>query len=177
MTQSGELYDTIIASVGSTRPMIKWAFVKWLCGPWFENVPRCKPNEHTPEDKKQLHAALCVLHQWMKNEFPGVVAYMKSEKTNPDYKKLFDTPERRQQGKSLKPYAIIANRLQELEAQIVIETCCADLLIESPDLHILTIHDGLVIAGSKADYVKSKLSDSFGKFDLRPQITVKRQAI
>lgn len=173
LTQFEDLYEAIVKCVGSTRPMIKRAYVKWQCGPWFEDVPRRKPNKRTPEDEKQLYSALCALHKWMKKEFPGVVAYMKAEKTNPEYRKRFDTPERKMLGKSLKPYAIIAERLQKLEAKIVIETCCAELLRESPEIPILTIHDGLVIPGSKGEFVRSKLSDSFMKFDLRPKISIK----
>jgi hypothetical protein len=175
LTESGSLYGEISHDLGRQRDSVKLATVQWLCGSWFEESPfgnTTSGNVSTEDEELEL-AVLEELHGWFKRRFPSVCEYMRSEKTNRDYYKIFNTITRQQQGKTTQPYAIIAHRLQRLEAEIVIEHCCAALFVQHPQFPILTAHDALIVPVSKVEQALAQMKNSFREFGLCPKIAVK----
>jgi hypothetical protein len=175
LTESGSLYGEISHDIGRQRDSVKLATVQWLCGSWFEESPfgaTTSGNVFTEDEELEL-AVLEELHGWFKRRFPSVCEYLRSEKTNRDYYKIFNTITRKQKGKTTHPYAIIAHRLQRLEAEIVIEHCCAALFVQDPNFPILTAHDALIVPVSKVEQALAQMKNSFMEVGLCPKITVK----
>ena len=179
LTQSGRLYDEIASASGESRSNIKKALVKWLCGPWFDPEPFLDPKSaaQLSDDKLkvllELNVWLTKVHAWFSSRFPEICAYMKSEKTNTEYYRLFNTKERRHTGRTIHPYAVISHRLQKLESQIIIDDCCSRLLEANSTLPILTAHDSLIVPASATEEVHEQMRMSFKQYELSPQITIK----
>ncbi len=181
LTQSGLLYDEIADASGKSRESIKKALVKWLCGPWFSDEPFIdvdelkKLNAEKRQEALELHDSLTKVNQWFKDQFPEVCNYMRLEKTNDEYYKIFNTKERRESGKATQPYAVIAHKLQKLESEIIIEDCCSALFEKYPSLPILTAHDALIVPESMKHKVLEQMKASFLRKELNPRITIKEQ--
>jgi hypothetical protein len=175
LTESGNLYGEISHDIGRQRDSVKLATVQWLCGSWFEEIPfgATTSGNVSAEEKVLELAVLEELNGWFKRRFPTICEYMRSEKTNRQYYKIFNTITRQQKGKTTQPYAIIAHRLQRLEAEIVIENCCAALFVQDPKFPILTAHDALILPVSKVEQALVQMKNSFMEFGLCPKITVK----
>jgi hypothetical protein len=179
LTQSGLLYDEIASASNNSRENVKKALVKWLCGPWFLDEPfidfdkLALLSEDDRKEKLELHDSLTKVNQWFKVRFPDICEYMRLEKTNDEYYRLFNTAERRDAGRSTQPYAVIAHKLQRLESQIIIEDCCASLFETYPSLPILTAHDSLIVPESMKEQVLEQMTKSFVKKGLKPRITIK----
>lgn len=181
LTQAGLLYNEIAAENNETRESVKKALVKWMCGPWFDAEPyfdRKSLDGLSDESilaKTRLHQSLIAVHAWFNRRFPGVCSYMRAEKTNDAYRQEFNTLKRRQNGRTTQPYAVIANRLQRLESQIIIENCCSSLFKQNPAMPILTAHDALIVPVSYQEQVLAAMRESFNEFGLDPQISAKQQ--
>ena len=175
LTESGSLYGEISNDIGRDRDFLKKVMMKWLCAPPFDGRPFFDTsNEESPTAEEELElAVLEELNEWFNRRFPAICEYMRSEKTNRDYYKIFNTSARRQKGKTTQPYAIIAHRLQRLEAEIVIENCCAALFVQDPKFPILTAHDALIVPVSKVEHALAQMRNSFMEFGLCPKIKVK----
>jgi hypothetical protein len=179
LTQTGALYGQIASDIGETRNWVKKAMVKWMCGPWFHDEPYRDPKmvNHKDVEKRaeylKLQSVLKAVNAWFNVNFPAVTEYMKVEKTNEEYRRQFNTIERRRSGKSRCPYAIIAYRLQTLEAQIVIETCCKQLFESDPAFPILTAHDALIVPVSRRQEALDAMIKSFESYGLAPKIAIK----
>ncbi|MCB0321243.1 MAG: hypothetical protein KDD60_09975, partial [Bdellovibrionales bacterium] len=179
LTQEGLLYGEIASDIGETREWVKMAMVKWLCGPWFHDEPYYDPDmvNHKDLDERakylKLQSVLKPVNAWFRVNFPAVTEYMRSEKNNGDYWRQFNTIKRRRSGKSRCPYAIIAYRLQTLEAQIVIETCCKALFESDPTFPILTAHDALIVPVSRRQAALEAMIKSFESYGLAPKISIK----
>ena len=179
LTQTGALYGQIAHDIGETRDWVKRAMVKWLCGPWFHEQPYYDPKKVNHDDAEmrseylKLQSVLKAVNEWFRANFPAVNDYMRLEKTNEEYRRQFNTIERRRSGKSRCPYAIIAYRLQTLEAQIVIETCCKALFDSDPTFPILTAHDALIVPVSRRQEALDAMIKSFESYGLVPKIAIK----
>ena len=173
LTESGCLYDAIASAIGEPqKKIVKLALVKWLCGPWFDVDPFMKPSVVLKPKELKLHNVLKAAHAWLLAKFPDICNYMKSEKTNEAYRKIFSTKARHRDGRSTQPYAIIADKLQKLESRIVIETCCKTLFEIDPDFPVLTVHDGLILPISFGSIAVEALKKSFSDYGLNPKLTL-----
>jgi hypothetical protein len=173
LTQSGQLYEVIASDIAQIRDMVKAAIVKWLCGSWFHSQSPLKPGSKLDANEKALRIVVGLVHDWFMHKFPGVCAYLKAEKTNESYRAQFQTKARGRKGQSTQPSAIISHRLQRLESQIVIDSCCQSLLDQDPAFPILTIHDGLVVPESRGQTALAELKKCFLAHGMSPKIEIK----
>jgi hypothetical protein len=116
-----------------------------------------------------------LIGQWFRANLPEVDDYLYAEKTDKKYYRVFNTRERRRKGRSTQPYAVIANRLQQLESKIVIDHCCVQLLKQNPRLIISTIHDGILVPADMQQLVVDQLRTSFAEHGLSPRISTEQK--
>jgi len=168
-TETGQLYSVIANDLGLTRNQVKASFVKYLCGPWFEDEPFICPSHLECDELRVKHETLTAIGRWYQECLPEVAAYLKREKSNQVYVKQLNV--NRSTGKPKQAYAIIANRLQDFEAQVVVRDCCGQLLQKAPELVMSTIHDGILVPAEFSELVIQELRSSFEAQGLSPEIT------
>ena len=64
-------------------------------------------------------------------------------------------------------------RLQQMESRVIIDTITKRISMESPDMFITTIHDGIMCKKTDAKYVESITMAEFNKLGLTPTIKIK----
>jgi hypothetical protein len=173
LVESGRFYEKLAADISSTREIVKMPVVTYLCGPWFEETPSALSKKNLPQKKR---AELEILHKvgiWFKEEFPSISEYLRKEKSNPEHKRHFNTPDRRRLGRSCGGYCIISHSLQRLESEIVIDTCCKALFTDYPHIVFATVHDEIIVPVRYNTIVCKYLADAFSKYKLNPKVAIK----
>ncbi|GAB5444344.1 MAG: hypothetical protein Fues2KO_46930 [Fuerstiella sp.] len=171
LTESGLLYDRIADDLGQLRTDVKPVVMKYLYGPWFDKQPYVCPSvQHIPSIQRAAEL-LAAVAQWYQETLPGVSTFLKLEKTD---KRNFDYLNRdgmRRAGKPRLGYSIVAHRLQQLEADLVVEQACRNLIDDVPELVFTPIHDGILTEEWGKELAEEALRRSFASVGLHPHIT------
>ncbi len=69
-------------------------------------------------------------------------------------------------------YTELACAMQRAESRIVIHGACRRMMIESPHVPLLTIHDSLMVPPQHVEAAKSAMFDAFAESDIRPTLKV-----
>lgn len=64
-------------------------------------------------------------------------------------------------------------RLQNMESHLIIDTITQRIMNERKGMFLTTIHDGIMVKESEADYMKGVMEDEFSKIGLVPSILIK----
>jgi len=64
--------------------------------------------------------------------------------------------------------------LQRAESDFVIGTVCKRILKESPETPLWTIHDSIMTAASRGDYVRKVMEEEFARFGVHPRLRVEK---
>ena len=168
LCEAGQLYEQIAADTSLTRAQVKLAMLTYLCGPWFD------PNSEDQLSKCSAEEWACLqsVSKWFLSAFPEVSQYLREEKTNGQYYKIFNTRDRIRKGLPTQPYVIISHRMQRLESCLMIDQIAKEVMLRCKQMPFTTIHDAYLIAGEEKSNVQKILSQGFERQRIKPQFKI-----
>ena len=69
-------------------------------------------------------------------------------------------------------YRELAREMQRVESRFVIDTVCRRLMLEHPDVFIVTIHDSIATTVGSEDIVKRVFREEFERIGLNPRLNI-----
>lgn len=162
MTQKGEFYDLFAEKLGMTREQAKDKILKCLMTDWTGRpCPQCGKITHrkctschcghvftTKGTRVRPYGISTRLPSLIKSCMPNVYNFIS------DFKK--------------DDYRALANKLQQLESGFMIDTVCHRLMVEHPNMPVISIHDCLLTTEEHYDTLKRIAREEFARIDLNP---------
>ena len=153
--ESGELYEVFTQGGEMTRQQTKKATLVYLYGS-TEGMAR--------REKTDSEAPVPTIRRIIKERFPEIYEFVEAHR-HKHTKKKNRTAEERQQ-------ALLAHRLQRMEAEIVLE---AAVRLCRRGIWAGTIHDGIMVQRGNEQEAIRELLEGFETAGLRPTIAFKEQ--
>lgn len=180
-SESGRLYDVIAAEIGTSREAIKKPVLSYLGGPDDFTCSRLRrqlsfcTSWREVCQKSNEFGKVCEVAQWFSETIPSIHRFLSTWKVSDDlYWKSEAVRSQRTGNKRKGPHAVVSRRLQQLEANVFIESCSKHLLEKNPSSVFATIHDSLLMPETLVSAAKTELRNSFAELGLCPKIKISR---
>ena len=180
-SEAGRLYDVIAAALGTSREAIKKPILSYLGGPDDFTCARLRRQLKFSTDwwevcqKSNEFAKVCEVAHWFRETLPSIDRFLSTWKSSDDLHWKSEAIRSQRTGNKRKgPHAVVSRTLQQLEANVFIESCSKHLLEKYPDAMFATIHDSLLVPESFFAAAKTELRNSFAELGLSPKINIPR---
>ncbi|MCX7385993.1 MAG: hypothetical protein NTX48_04945 [Planctomycetales bacterium] len=180
-SETGRLYDVIAAEIGTSRDVIKKPVLSYLGGPDDFTCSRLRRQLNSCPDwwevcqKSNEFGKVCEVALWFRETLPSIHRFLSTWKTSDDlFWKSEAIRSQRTGNKRKGPHAVVSRTLQQLEANVFIESCSKHLLEKYPAAVFATIHDSLLLPVSFVPAATTELRNSFAELGLSPKIKITR---